>query len=317
MEPPTADATRSPAAGDRPGRPVASAAARLAGLARSAWPARLTWLALPLLAGPTLGDALGDAGRPVQVVASAGAWGMWLVVLVATLVPTTVSLTALRIAAPGAVAAALAAVVASGLTAATGVALAATLAAALAALAPETAEAFVDGSSYGDERRLPLRVPVALLAGPAELAWLAVVAGLAAGPLLLAARQWVAGALALAVGLPLARWGVKVLHVLSRRWLVFVPTGMVVHDQLALVDPVLLRRGVVRSFGPAPAGSVALDLTAGAPGLALEVQLAEPVEVLPVRRRREATELVAAGALLVTPARPGRVLAEARRRRLA
>lgn len=301
--------------------PVTSAApprrARLGALVHSAWPARAMWVLVALLAAPALGDALADASRPVRLAAGVGAWSLWFVVLVATLVPTTVSLTALRIAAPGAAAAAGAALVATGATTAAVLGLAAALAAALVALAPETAEAFVDGSSYGDERRMPLRAPVALLAGPAELAWLAVVAGVCAGPLLLAARQWVPGALALAAGVPLAWWGGRVLHVLSRRWLVFVPAGLVVHDQLALVDPVLLRRSVVRSLGPAPAGTGATDLTAGAPGLALEVRLAEPVALMPVARPGQPAELCEADALLVTPARPGRVLDEARRRRLA
>jgi hypothetical protein len=289
---------------------------RVASVLHSPWPARITWLVLPLLTGPALGEALADASRPVQLVASVGAWALWLGVLIATLVPTTVSLTALRIAAPGAALAAAAALVDAGASATTTVGLVAALAAALAALAPETAEAFVDGSSYGDERRMPLTVPVALLAGPAELAWLAVVAGVCAGPLLLAARQWVAGGVALAVGLPAAWWGVRVLHVLARRWLVFVPTGVVVHDQLTLADPILLRRGVVRSVGPAPADSEALDLTGGASGLALELRLNEAVALLPVARRRSPAELTEVTAVLVTPSRPGRVVAESRRRRL-
>jgi hypothetical protein len=290
--------------------------ARLGSVAHSAWPARVTWLALPLLAGPALGDALSGASRPIQLVASVGAWAVWLAVLVATLVPTTLSLTALRTAAPSAAVASGAALVANGATTASVVGLAAALCAALAALAPETAEAFVDGSSYGDERRLPLRVPAALLAGPVELAWLAAVGGVCAGPLLLAARQWVLGALALALGLPLAWWGARVLHTLARRWLVFVPTGVVVHDPLTLVDPVLLRRATVRSFGPAPADTDALDLTGGASGLALEVRLTEPVSLLPVAPRQTPTELTGVTALIVTPSRPGRALAEARRRRL-
>jgi hypothetical protein len=298
-------------------RADASVRARLGALARSAWPARVTWLVLPLLAGPALSDALGDASRPVQVVASIGAWAIWLLVLVATLVPTTVSLTGLRVAAPGAVLASVVALVATGATGAAVVGLATSLVAAAAALAPETAEAFVDGSSYGDERRLPLRVPVALLAGPAQVAWLAVVAGVTAGPLLLAARLWVPGAVVLVVGPLAARWGVRVLHGLARRWLVFVPTGVVVHDPLTLVDPILLRRGVVTSFGPAPADTDAVDLTAGASGLALEARLSEPVSLLPVAPRRTPTELKGVTRILVTPSRPGRVVAEARRRRLA
>ncbi|HET6775383.1 MAG TPA: hypothetical protein VFH36_18865 [Acidimicrobiales bacterium] len=292
----------------------------MGGLAQSPWPARVTWLLLPLAAGPALGDALAERladERAVQIVASAGAWLVWVAVLVATLVPTTVSLTVLRIAAPTAVLASLAALVTVGTTAAAVVGLAAALVAALAALAAETAEVFVDGSSYGDERRLPLRVPAALLAGPAELAWLAAVAGPVAGPLALAAGRWVVGVLALAAGLPAAWWGVRALHSLARRWLVFVPAGVVVHDPLTLAEPVLLRRGLVRSVGPAPADTDALDLTGGASGLALEVRLSEPVALVPVARRRRTAEVTDVDALLVTPSRPGRVLAEARRRRLA
>ncbi len=289
---------------------------RVAALVHSPWVARVAWVVLALLVGPALGDALADTSRPVQLVASVGAWVLWLGVLIATLVPTTVSLTALRIAAPGATVASLAALVDAGTSATTVVGLAAALAVTLAAWAPETAEAFVDGSSYGDERRLPLKVPFALLAGPAELAWLAVVAGVCAGPLLLAARQWVLGGVALAVGLPAAWWGVRVLHVLARRWLVFVPAGVVVHDELTLVDPILLRRGVVRSMGPALAESDAFDLTGGAAGLAVEVRLNEPVSLLPVARRRSPAELEEVTAVLVTPSRPGRVVAESRRRRL-
>ena len=58
--------------------------------------------------------------------------------------------------------------------------------AAAAALSPLTGDAFVNGSAYGPERRMALRptVPALLLA---PLAWAVGVAGLAAGPLLLAA----------------------------------------------------------------------------------------------------------------------------------
>lgn len=280
------------------------------------WPARLTWLVLPLVAGPALGDALAGASRPVQVVASLGLWGGWAAVLVATLVPATVTLTALRVAAPAAVAFAVAATVAGGVSGADVAALACTLLAALAAFWPVTGEVFVDGSSYGDERRLPLRVPGPLVAGPLELVWALVLAGAVTGPLLLAARQWVAGAVALAAGAVAVWWGVRVLHALARRWVVFVPAGLVVHDPLALVDALLVTRGLVRSLGPAPADSDALDLTRGALGLALELRFADPVDLLVVRGKG-ASEAVKAEAVLVTPTRPGAVLTEARARRLA
>jgi hypothetical protein len=279
------------------------------------WPARLTWLILPLVAGPALGDSLAGASRPVQLTASLGLWLGWAGVLAATLVPSTVSLTALRVAAPAGVASALAAA-AGGVEGADVLAVTGTVLAALAAFWPVTTETFVDGSSYGDERRLALRAPAPLLAGPVEAVWAIVVAGLAAGPLLLAARQWAIGGVVLAAGLPAAWWGVRILHTLSRRWVVLVPGGLVLHDPLAIVDPILVRRGSVRSFGPAPADTDALDLTRGALGLALELRLVEPVPLLVVRGRG-ASESVSANQLLVTPARPGALLVEARRRRLA
>jgi hypothetical protein len=265
-----------------------------------------------------VGDALDGASRPVQLVASVGLWVGWAVVLVATLVPSTVSLTALRMAAPGAVVAAVAAIVADEPSAAAVVGLVGALVAALAAFWPGTGEAFVAGSSYGDERRMPLRVPGPLLAGPLILAWAAAAAGVAAGPLLLAAHQWLAGALALAIGFPAAAVAARSLHTLARRWLVFVPNGVVVHDPLALAEPVLLRRAEVRSFAPAPASTAALDLTRGALGLALELTVAPPVSlVLAAGGGGGVSEATTAAALLVSPTRPGAVLAEARRRRLA
>jgi hypothetical protein len=289
----------------------------VARIARSAWPVRAAWLLVPLGLGPATAEALDGASRPVQLVASAGAWAGWLAVLVATLVPTTLSLTIVRVGGPAAGAAGVAALAAAGPSAATLVGVVVGVLAALVALAPDTAEAFVDGSSYGDERRLPLRTPGALLLGPVELAWLAVVAGIAAGPLLLAARQWVAGAVALAIGAPLALRASRSLHGLSRRWLVFVPAGLVVHDPFTLAEPVLLPRRGIRSLAAgdrrAP-GTV--DLTAGAGGLAVVTTMVEPVSVLRAAPRRTPTELVEAVAVAFTPSRPGRVLAEARRRRI-
>jgi hypothetical protein len=296
--------------------PTTPARGRLAVLT-SAWPVRVAWLALPFVCGPALGEALDDASRPVQLVASLGMWAGWAVVLVATLVPSTVSLTMLRLGAPGPVAASAAAAVAGGPSGSDTLALAGSLAAALVAFSAPTGEVFVDGSSYGDEKRMPLRAPGPLLLGPIEAVWCVAAAGVTAGPLLLAAHQWVAGAVALAAGLPAAWFAARSLHALARRWVVFVPAGLVVHDPLALVNAVLVRRATLRSLGPAPAGTDALDLTRGALGLALEVRMTESVPVTLVRPPGRTSENVTTDAVLITPSRPGALLAEARRRRLA
>ncbi len=275
------------------------------------------WAVLPLTLGPALATALADTSRPVQLTASVGAWGVWAATLVATLVPRTLSLTAVRIVAPAAVAAAVWTAIDGVGTASVAVAAASSALAAAAALWPGTADRFVDGSSYGDERRFPLRPPGPLLLGPIELAWAATVAGVVTGPLLLAAGATVAGIAALVVGLPVAAVAARALHALSRRWLVLVPAGVVVHDLLVLRDPSLLLRRQVRSLGPAPADTTATDLTANALGLALEVRLTEPVEIAPAGRFGLPSELTAVTSVLVSPTRPGAVVRAAADRRLA
>ena len=285
------------------------------------WPVRCAWLLLPLLAGPVLAEALDTAGRPVQVVTSLGLWGGWLAGLLATLVPRTLTLTLLRLLASGGVVFVGAAAVASGDASAVWrvVGLVSMLVTAVLAFLPEVGRLFADGSGYGDEQRFPLRVPAPLLAGPVPLAWGAVVAGVTAGPLLLAARMWVVGAVALAAGAVAAWWGARALHVLARRWVVMVPAGMVLHDPLALGDPVLLRREQVQGLDPAPADSSALDLTRGALGLALELRLVEPVELTVAAGPSgpaAAQEAVKAASVLFTPTQPGALLAAARSRRI-
>jgi hypothetical protein len=251
------------------------------------------------------------------VVASIGLWIGWAAVLAVALVPRTPSLTALRMAAPAALAAAVVAAVRGPAGADDAVALSVGFLAVVATGWAVTADAFVDGSAYGDERRFTLRTPPALLLGPAPVAWLLAVAAPAAAALALAAEAWVVGVVLLAVGAVGIRLGVPALHRLSRRWLVLVPAGLVVHDHVALPDPILFRRQTLRRVGPAAPGddtrADALDLTLGAGGLVVELELLES-NPLPVSRgtgRRREVATVDAVRVLVTPARPGAFLAAA------
>ena len=269
------------------------------------WALRVGWLALPLTVGPAIAGALDGTSTSVQVAAAALAWLAWGAVLVAVLVPRTTSLTVLRIGAPTGLAAAVWAGARNGVGAAEIVALPWTAMIAAAVLfVPEITDTFVDGSSYGPERRMALRVPGALLLGPIELAWAVTVASIATGPLLLAARAWIAGVLALAAGMVAARFGVSALHRLSRRWLVFVPAGIVLHDPLVLGEALLVPKRTVRSLGPATPDTFATDVTGRALGLVLELQLTEPSTVRDTETDR----------LLFSPARPGALLREARER---
>ncbi|MCU1453673.1 MAG: hypothetical protein JWN46_1819 [Acidimicrobiales bacterium] len=280
------------------------------------WPARVVWLVLPFTAGPALAAALDPRSAPIRLTASTLLWVGWAVTLGATLVPRSVSLTVVRTLAPAALVAAIWATLARDHVSTAGVVAIATTALALGAIfLPTTGEAFVDGSSYGPERRMTLRTPSGLLLGPVPLTWTVVVGGIVAGPLLLAGRQWAAGAVAVVVGVPAAALGVRSLHQLARRWVVFVPAGLVLHDPLALPEPHLFLRSSIRWLGPAAAGTDAIDLTGGAAGLALELELFEPLDLLR-RTGRGATATEPATHLLFTPVRPAALLDEARSRRI-
>ena len=281
------------------------------------WPARITWGLLPLLLGPALGDALAEHSLAVARTASGLAWVTWAGVLVAVVLPTTVSLTALRIAAPTALGVANWAAITGDAGVAGAVAVGGAALALVAAFSPLTGDVFIDGSSYGDERRFALRVPTALVFGPVPLAGIGAVAAPIAGPLLLAAEQWLAGAVVLAVGVPVAVVSVRALHGLARRWVVLVPAGLVLHDPHSLLEPVLFPRRTIARLGPAGADAdpERRDLTQAALGLALELELVEPATISP-RRSDRTVQVESVTRLTFTPSRPGALLAAASARRL-
>jgi hypothetical protein len=235
--------------------------------------------------------------------------------MVAAFVPHPLALTALRVVAPATVVVTLAAAVA-GHPSALAVAWATVTCAW--SFAPGVGAACVNGTAYPNERRFLLRPPGPLLKGPLPLAWILTVAGIAAGPLLLAAGRWVLGGLLLLVGWPAAALLLKSLHNLSKRWAVFVPAGVVLHDPLVLFDPVLFRRQDVTALRAAPQRNPAyLDLSQAAPGLGLEMEVDPPATVTLLKPgRREGVAIHATG-LRFTPTRPGAVLEEAHRRRIA
>lgn len=270
------------------------------------WVLRVAWATLPLLLGPTLSDRLNDWDTATRSAASLMLWVGWAAVAVASCVALTFTLVIVRVGVA-------AAVVAGAVATAPGVV--AALVATAAALRPETAEWFVNGSAYANERRYPLRVPSALLLGPLWLAPLVLVGVPVGGVLLLAGKQWVAGALVLVIGAVPVLVAARALFGLARRWVVFVPAGVVLHDPMSLTDPVLFERPLIETFRAAPADTDSLDLTMGALGLALELVLFEKVPM--VRNTgRKSSEQGSSGRLLCTPTRPGRVLEAAAANRI-
>jgi len=286
------------------------------------WAVRGLWALLPLAAGPALADALEPTATGFRTTVSVALWIVWLGVLAASLVPRPATLTLVRIVAPAALATAVwSAVAVDDLGATQLVALVVTAVATGLALHPAVGQAFVDGASYGPERRFPLRAPAPVVVGGVPLAWAVAVAGCTLGPLLLADEQWGVGAVATVVGLPLAAVAVRALHHLADRFLVFVPGGLVVHDPTAVADPVLLRKAEVGVLAPVADGADitgALDLTKGAFGRPLEARLAHPATFSVLAARSWGARALAtdtrADHVLVMPTLSQAVLAEAEAR---
>lgn len=276
------------------------------------WPLRALWAALPLLAGPGFSTILDERSEAVATTAEVGLWALWFAGLVALLAPSTASLTALRFVSPSLLVSAIYGTIVLGrsTTGTTG-AIAALAITFVVVLLPHTGDPMVNGSSYGPERRLALRPPAALLFGPIQLTWLIMFGGVAGGALIIAAENYVVGVPVLIVGLAASWRGAQSLHQLSRRWIVFVPAGFVIHDYWSLAESLLIQRREIASLGPAPLDKgELLDLSGGAQGLALLVETKQKVPL--AIRSKSSVESFSAYRIVFTPTLPGQLLHEAR-----
>ena len=278
---------------------------------------RVVWVMLAL-AVLLLGRALDERSRVVALTGQVLWWGLWGVGLVAVLVWHPMGLVWLRCSAPIAAATMVWAVRSTPSTpvAWRGASIAVSVLALLLVFSSEIGHACVNGAAYPNERRFLLRPAAALAVGPLALFGLLAGAGVVVGPMLLAARQWVAGVVAVGVG-GASTWVLgKALYAQARRFVVFVPAGFVLHDEFVVRDPVLFGRRFVDQLRPAEVDSDSLDLTNGASGLVLEAVLTEKIEIVRVTSRKT-SEVGSTARFLFVPTLPGRLLAEARVRHLA
>ena len=267
------------------------------------------WLSSPY------GDTLHSAESGLRATATVGLWAGFGLVGVVMLLPGPLPLTVSRVVVPASAMAALWAVatVDERSWAGHGLVVLAAAAATVVVLLPGYGEAVIDAASYGDEHRFLLRPSGPVLIALVAPTWAVTVVGAVAGPWLLASQLWVAGAAATLAGVPCALLGVRALNRLAGRWLVFVPTGVVLHDSVALAQPLPITRRGVASIGPAPALTTATDLTAQAFGLALQLRLTQPVTAVLATGRGKSIDQTVTG-ILVSPSRPAAVMVMASRR---
>ncbi len=266
------------------------------------------WLGLPLTVAPTLRSALEDHSAAVMWLGAVALWALWGLGLLCLLVIKPLALTGLRLLTTATLAASLVAalhgefdllaVIWSG-------------AVFLWSLLSSIGGLYVDGGSYGDELRLALRTPGPLLLGPIPVVTTAVILGAATGPLLVASQVWIIGILLIIVGWSAAFQGVRILHQLTQRWLIFVPSGVVVKDPMQLVDPLRIHKNNLVTVGVAGANTTARDLTYNSLGGAFEIVLERPEPTA-----LKSGESFSVAAVMVTPSRLGDAIAEAERRHL-
>lgn len=251
------------------------------------WLTRIAWVVVALCA-PWW--SLSD-GRSLPVVIAVLAWGwaLWLITAAALLVPTPISLTAIRICAPVVVAGSVA-VLWHGDPTQNAFLQAFAFAGAVitwrSAHHKIVVDEMVQGGAYGQELRFALRTPWPYVV-PAIVAWLLLMCGLVVGTLLLAAQQWIAGVILTAVGVVLVRTVPRRIHRLSRRWLVLVPAGVVVHDHIVLAETMMLRRHNVTSIALTDRSGEEADLTGGVLGtrLVFSTREADKVILTPITAR--------------------------------
>ena len=276
---------------------------------------RFVWIALGIVGSLSSSGALESRTDQVRWVVTIWVTAIWFGVLVAMLVPSVITLTIVRLAVPAAPIAAIAGLLAGSDTAPGVIAAILGAAAAVVALSADVGEQFIQSSAYGHERRFPLRPPGALLLGPIQVLWVVALGPLLCGPPLVAAGRTIVGGLLAIVGAGLMWVLAPRFHELGRRWIVFVPAGLVVHDHVPLSETVMVSAGDVEVVNLARADTAALDLTANALGPAIEISIRRPIAVARKGTTRGASsETAIADRLLVSPSRPGRVVAAARQR---
>jgi hypothetical protein len=283
------------------------------------WLARGAWIVLPVTSGDAIDDAIDGWATAPRVLAACLLFAAWTIGTIGLFTPRPRSFTILRVAAPTLALTTYAATIAQRDAFSLVAALHATVA-AIVALSASVADTCVDGVSYGNERRHPLRLPPQFRAIFVPVTVVAVIGAASAGPLLLADRRWLVGAVATIAGIPLLFAGLRSLAALERRFVVLVPAGIVVSDSLTLCDPVLFPRDhVVRlgdsadaSRGTPDAMPGVLDLRLGARP-AIELITDEPAPI-PCRAGRTETKTVTADRVLCSPLRPGFVIEEWNRR---
>ena len=270
---------------------------------------RILLSCLPFI-GAEVGGLLDDRSDAVQITGTALAWAVWGVVVIASYISHPITLTVLRIGIPVITGFMIFVAVTQGFSGSQIISVAVSVAVLLLSFSAEIGGIYVQASAYGDEKRFALRPPVVLVA-PILLSTMVADLSIIALPLLVAARNWTVAAVAL-VGLYLSvRYLLPRIHLLSRRWLVFVPAGVVVHDEIVLSINLMIKKQDLIQIQLARDNSAAADLSALTWGVPLEFSFNKPLDVALSSigaKHLNSVSAIHATSIIIAPSRPGAVL---------
>ena len=273
------------------------------------WASRLSVIATGL-AVPLLNNALRQMSSLTGISSTVGIWLLWSIALLCTLVPSSSALTAIRLALPTIFVIVAAAAVAIGISSGVAAALAISLQASLLIFSGDIGDSFVQLAAYGDERRYLLRCPPAMLLVQV-LSWLVWLTLTIVAINLLASDALILGAIVAIVALLLAIVLPRRFHRFSRRWLVSVPAGLVIHDHVVLAETAMFMNNAVIEVGIDLAPSEAADLSGKCSGVGLLIALKDfDTVVLAATPKTPGGSAIHVKSMRVCPTRPGRAITE-------
>jgi len=273
------------------------------------WASRLSVIATGL-AVPLLNNALRQMSSLTGISSTVGIWLLWSIALLCTLVPSSSALTAIRLALPTIFVIVAAAAVAIGISSGVAAALAISLLASLLIFSGDIGDSFVQLAAYGDERRYLLRCPPAMLLVQV-LSWLVWLTLTIVAINLLASDALILGAIVAIAALLLTIILPRRFHRFSRRWLVSVPAGLVIHDHVVLAETAMFMNNAVIEVGIDLAPSEAADLSGKCSGVGLLIALKDfDTVVLAATPKTPGGSAIHVKSMRVCPTRPGRAITE-------
>jgi hypothetical protein len=273
------------------------------------WASRLSVIATGL-AVPLLNNALRQMSSPTGISSTVAIWLLWSIALLCTLVPSSSALTAIRLALPTIFVIVAAVAVAIGVSSGIVAALAISLLASLLIFSGDIGNSFVQLSAYGDERRFLLRCPPAMLLVQV-LSWLVWLTLAIFAINLLASDALILGAIVAIAALLLTIVLPRRFHRFSRRWLVSVPAGLVIHDHVVLAETAMFMNNAIIEIGVDLAPSEAADLSGKCPGVGLLIALKDfDTVVLAATPKTPGGSAIHVKSMRICPTRPGRAITE-------